>query len=196
MSDPPGGYLVVRRDVHPSQPIAGGDLVDIYPVLETVEEFVAGREANHTVTTATTDTYYSGSIMLPAPLPDGESGPRGFARAAAVTFEAARPRPRVQRQRGCDCSKRGERSPLVVTYAFSGWTWVWVRGNRLPTAAKRQTAHLYEANTAWPVPLLEPEPQVTCCRVCGSYWAVFIDKAGYRLVRLGTPAFGVSVAQS
>ena len=178
MTDLQHRYLVFGRDLDPASPWVVGDVVDVYPVLETIDEFVTDAiEAR-----AALDDHDVVAVDSVA-----------FARGAAVMLASMNPRPRIQSQHGCGCSRRkGRSTPLVEAYALKGGVWVWVRGYRIPKAARRNTADLHEADTVWPVNAL-PHPWVTRCPHCRAYWGVLLTNTGYQLVRLGTPKFGVRV---
>jgi hypothetical protein len=139
-------YWVSGRDLNPSEPWAVGSLIDIYPVLENIGGFEA--EASEV------RAKLNGGAVI--------DNPEAFARGAAQLLAAMDPKPRVDSRHGCDCSKKGRKTPLVKAYAINGGIWVWVRGNRIPNTAKRHTAHLYEADTLWP-PNTPPYPRVTRC---------------------------------
>jgi hypothetical protein len=121
-------YLVLGRDLDPTTPWVVGDVVDVYPVLETINEFV----------TSATEKRAAGG--------GGELDHEAFARGAADMLAAMNPRPRIHSQHGCDCSRRkGRSTPLVEAYALEGGAWVWIRGYRIPKAARRDTADLHES---------------------------------------------------
>ena len=169
-------YWVLGRDQPPWEPWAAGDRVDIYPVLENVEEFEAeARDARAKL---------NGVAVI--------DNPEAFARGAAQLLAAMDPKPRVDSRHGCDCSKKGRKTPLVKAYALNDSIWVWVRGNRIPNTAKRHTAHLHQADTLWPLnmPL---HRRVTRCPVCRTYWGVQLEPSGYQFVRLGEPSFDVRI---
>lgn len=173
MTDP-HRYIVLGRDLDPATPYVAGDLVDVYPVLETIDEFVADAKAVR----AAFDRH------------EVVENPEAFARGAAVMLAAIDPPPRVHRQRGCDCSKKGRKTPLVRAYAFKSGLWVWVRGPRIPKAARRETADLHEADTLWPVSNMSAlYPKVTRCSLCRQYRLVWLKPTGYEFVRLGQPHF-------
>jgi hypothetical protein len=181
MSDPIGGYLAIGRDRDPTLPWRAGDVVDLYPVLEEVGEFIA--QARDLRASPQTD-----EITL---IDNSEAA----ARTNAVILARMQPPPRVQSQHGCDCSKKGRHVPLVKQYALDAGIWIWIRGNRIPNPQKGETAHLHEADSAWPMKSVKLLARATCCRVCHSYWGVHISEAGYQLVRLGRPSFSVRVAE-
>lgn len=169
-------YLIVGRDLNPSEPWAGGNLADIYPVLEDIGGFEAeAREAQAKL---------NGAAVI--------DNPEAFARGAAQLLAAMDPKPRVDSRHGCDCSKKGRKTPLVKAYAINGGIWVWVRGNRLPKAAKRHTARLHEADTLWP-PNTPPYPRVARCPHCRAYWGIKLRPSGYQVFRLGESTFDVRI---
>ena len=174
--NPPGGYLVVGRDRGPSLAWSAGEEAEVYPVLESLEEFRAQRSAAVEAVQA---------VPVPSTL-----DVYAYARAAAVALTVMRPPPRVQHRSGCRCSRKGSQTPLVKAYASDEGLWVWVRGTRIPDAARRPTTPLHEADTAWPVFWFAGPPAlVTRCSVCHHYWGVLLQRTGYRLVRLGEPKF-------
>ena len=128
-------YLVVGRDR--AGPWSPGQEAEVYPVLESLEEFRAERSAAITAGQA---------IPVPSTI-DVDA----YTRAAAVALTVMRPPPRVQHRSGCRCSRKGSQTPLVKAYACDDGLWVWVRGPRIPDAARRPTTPLHEADTAWPV---------------------------------------------
>ncbi len=174
--NPPGGYLVLGRDRDPSLPWSAGEIAEVYPVLELIDEFVAERSAVAERLQA---------VSVPSTL-----DVNAYARAAAVALTVMQPPPRVQHRGGCRCSRKGSQTPLVKAYACDDGLWVWVRGTRIPDAARRPTTPLHESDTAWPVfRFAGPPALVTRCPVCHAYWGVFLQRTGYRLVRLGEPRF-------
>jgi hypothetical protein len=182
--NPPIGYLAVGRDRDPSLPWLAGEVLEVYPVLETIDEFVVKARALSRMGRVP-------AVVSPAPLDIDAYG-----REWAVALGAIEPAPRVQRQRGCTCSKKGRQTPLVKAYASAAGIWVWVRGNRIPNTARGETAHLHETDTAWPLGWFEVlRPQITRCPVCHSYWAVMLQPTAYRLVRLGVPQFLATVTE-
>ena len=101
-------YLIVGRDLNPSEPWAGGNLADIYPVLEDIGGFEAeAREAQAKL---------NGAAVI--------DNPEAFARGAAQLLAAMDPKPRVDSRHGCDCSKKGRKTPLVKAYSINGGIWV------------------------------------------------------------------------
>jgi hypothetical protein len=179
MTEPRHRYIVLGRDLDPSTPWVEGDVPDVYPVLETIDEFVADAKAAR--------AGFDGHEVI--------ENPEAFARGAAVILGVINPPPRVHRQRGCDCSKKGHKTPLVKAYAFKSGLWVWVRGPRIPNHARRETADLHEADTLWPVSnMAAPYPKVTRCPLCRQYRLVWLRQTGYELVRLGKPQFDGMVA--
>jgi len=157
------GYLVVSRDVDSAHddPFK---LVDVYSLMEPASEFLE-RIANAPRTPKT------------RVLEDD------FARAAAETLRAEREHLRPDTRRGCDCSGRGRQTSLVIVYAKSdGSRWLWQKGYRIPNEAKGSTAHLHEADKAWP--LGASGASVTYCQHCGRYWAVLRDGTAFRMVKV------------
>jgi hypothetical protein len=96
-------YLVFGRDLDPASPWVVGDVVDVYPVLETIDEFVTDAiEAR-----AALDDHDVVAVDSVA-----------FARGAAVMLASMNPRPRIQSQHGCGCSRRkGRSTPLRRTHS-------------------------------------------------------------------------------
>jgi hypothetical protein len=156
--------------------------VEVYPVLESLEEYRTER------TTAA-------SAVEAVPVPSALDV-YAYARAAAVALTVRQPPPRVKHQAGCTCSRRkGSQTPLVKAYACDDGLWVWVRGTRIPDVARRLTTPLHEADTAWPVFWFAAAPAlVTRCPVCRRYWGVLLKRTGYQLARLGEPKFLAEVA--
>jgi hypothetical protein len=177
MTDQPHSYLVLGRDMDPSNPWVVGEVPDVYPVLENIDEFNA--EARELRANARPSKFQ----FL--------GGPLAAAAANAKAIAAMDPHPRTVHRSRCDCSKKNP--SLVKAYALDGDIWVWIRGYRIPNFAKRNTAHLHEADTAWPLHGL-PHPYVTCCRRCLTYWGL-LRPAGYEFVRLGEPTFEATVSR-
>jgi hypothetical protein len=176
VTDQPHSYLVLGRDLDPSTPWLVGDVPDVYPVLENIDEFNAeARELR-------ANAHPSKFQFL--------GGPLAAAAANAKAIAAMDPHPRTVHRSRCDCSKKNP--SLVKAYALDGDIWVWIRGYRIPNFAKRHTAHLGEADTAWPLHGL-PHPYVTCCRKCLTYWGVLLKPTGYEFVKLGTPTFEATI---
>jgi hypothetical protein len=168
--------MVIGRDRQSASSWSPGDKAEVYPVLQSIDEFRAEAEA---VAAA------GESVSVPDTL-----DVYAYARAAAVALTIMRPAPRVQHRSGCRCSGRGRQTLLVKAYACDDGLWVWVRGTRIPDAARRSTTPLDEAETAWPVHRFAAlQPWVTRCPVCRRYWAVLLRPNGYRLVELGEPRF-------
>jgi hypothetical protein len=178
-------YLVLGRDLDPATPWIVGDVVDVYPVLEIIDEFVSdAREARAAL---------DGHVVLENRKFFAPGVAEAFARGAAAVLAAMEPRPRVQWQRTCNCSKKGRNTPLVIAYAMGeGGIWVWVRGYRIPEAARRERADLHEADTFWPLNSL-PYVRPTRCPHCRKYFGVLLKPSGYQLVRFGKPHFDAKV---
>jgi hypothetical protein len=174
----PHSYLVLGRDSDPAKPWVVGDVPDIYPVLENIDEFIAeARELR---------------ANAHAPQFAFLGGPIAAARANAEAIAAIDPPPRTVHRDRCKCSRKNP--SLVKAYALDGDIWVWIRGYRIPNFAKRHTADLHEADTAWPLHGL-PRPHVTCCRRCLTYFGVLLRPAGYEFVKLDKPTFEATVSR-
>jgi hypothetical protein len=175
MTDP-HSYLVLGRDQDPTTPWLVGDVADVFPVLENIDEFVA--EARDVRARAQPRQF------------EFLGGPQAAARANAKALAAMDPPPRTVHRDRCNCSKKNP--SLVKAYALDGDIWLWIRGYRIPNFAKGHTAHLHEADQAWPLHGLSGA-HVTCCRQCLTYWGALANPAGYRFVRLGTPKFEATI---
>ena len=88
----PVEYLVVGRDVAPAVPFSPGDEAEVYPVLESLEEFRTDRA-----------TAISAVEAIPVP---SNIDVYAYARTAAFALTSMPPVPRVQHRSGCRCSRK------------------------------------------------------------------------------------------
>jgi hypothetical protein len=173
----PGGIVYVARHLAAGEPAVGGEVLDGYPLLETVAEFQVGPTAG---------AFARG--------PD-YGDPHTWAREEGAAFLRERESMRPLSKASCDCKKSN--APLIAAYVRNGHPWFWVRAQRFPAPIRDEVLERrHGADKAWPGHVEasgRPHADLATCRQCGRHWLVLIDESRFKLIRTGPPVYGARV---